>query len=230
MVKNQPVLGRVILQSIIFSFPYSHPWAQISPHIRLNEIFDGVEGLVKESPSTNHRLQEYLDQYIKVLEEDRTRFIDKVGGEIFVKLISQKIKKINIEKKIELFKILIFIFFVKSILHLKWDFFFREISCLFTISDAGGGQYVVNAKHIFTELAAATAESIVLERYGSKALRIFRVVREKLRIEETQLQSLVMIPAKEVKYLTYTLMEGKHILLRAQSFTSLKADFRQDIN
>ena len=89
-------------------------------------------------------------------------------------------------------------------------FFFREISCLFTISDAGGGQYVVNAKHIFTELAAATAESIVLERYGSKALRIFRVVREKLRIEETQLQSLVMIPAKEVKYLTYTLMEGKH--------------------
>ena len=58
---------------------YSHPWADISPHIRLNEIFEGVEGLVKESPSTNHRLQEYLDQYIKVLEEDRTRFIDKVG-------------------------------------------------------------------------------------------------------------------------------------------------------
>ena len=71
------------------------------------------------------------------------------------------------------------------------------------------GQYVVNAKHIFTELAAATAESIVLERYGSKALRIFRVVREKLHIEESQLQNLVMIPAKEVKYLTYTLMEGE---------------------
>ena len=60
------------------SFPYSRPWDAISPHIRLNEIFEGVEGLVKESPSTNQRLQEYLDQYIKVLEEDRTRFIDKV--------------------------------------------------------------------------------------------------------------------------------------------------------
>lgn len=104
-------------------------------------------------------MQEYLDQYIKVLEEDRTRFIDKVG-------------------------------------------------------DAGGGQYVVNAKHIFTELAAATAESIVLERYGSKALRIFRVVREKLHIEESQLQNLVMIPAKEVKYLTYTLMEGNYIKIQ----------------
>ena len=142
-------------------------------------------------------MQEYLDQYIKVLEEDRTRFIDKVGdaggGQYVVHFHGIEVLKNRFHEKIFQFR--------KSInIKIKFTIFFL-------IPDVG--QYVVNAKHIFTELAAATAESIVLERYGSKALRIFRVVREKLHIEESQLQNLVMIPAKEVKYLTYTLMEGK---------------------
>ena len=135
------------------------PWAPESIHIRANEIFAKVEKHVQEMGDNSQRLQEFFDQYLKILEEDRTRFIDRVG-------------------------------------------------------DAGGGEYKINAKHIFTELAAATAESIVLERYGSKALRIFRVVREKLHIEESQLQNLVMIPAKEVKYLTYSLMEGNFIKIQ----------------
>ena len=148
------------LMRVLLNLMNEHnPWGDISAHIRANEISEKVERLVNESPSSNNQLQEFFDQYLKVLEEDRTRFIDRVG-------------------------------------------------------DAGGGQYVINAKHIFTELAAATAESIVLERYGSKALRIFRVVREKLHIEESQLQNLVMIPAKEAKHLTYILMEGNYIKIQ----------------
>ena len=60
---------------------------------------------------------------LQVLEDDRTRFLDKVG-------------------------------------------------------DAGGGQYVINTKHLLGELTAAAADGIVLEKFGSKALRIFRVVRQ----------------------------------------------------
>ena len=82
------------------------------------------------------------------------------------------------------------------------------------MGDAGGGQYVVNAKHILTELAAASIENIVLERYGSKALRIFRVIRQKLQCEESTLQNFVMIPAKETKLLTYKLLEANFIKIQ----------------
>ena len=112
----------------------NQPWADISCNLRLNEILDRLEKQTKDQ-----RLQNFHDQYFKVLEEDRTRFLDRVG-------------------------------------------------------DAGGGQYVINIKHVFTELATAAIENIILERYGSKALRIFRVIRQKLHVEESTLQNLVMIP------------------------------------
>ena len=82
------------------------------------------------------------------------------------------------------------------------------------VGDAGGGQFLINSKHIFTELAAATADNIVLEKFGSKALRIFRVIREKLHVEESQLPVYVMIPAKEIKLLTYQLLENNFIQLQ----------------
>merc|ERR1719266_1481083 len=135
----------------------NNPWAHISCHLRLNEILDRLEKAPNNEENTD--LREYHDQYFKILEEDRTRFLDRVG-------------------------------------------------------DAGGGQYVVNAKHILTELAAASIENIVLERYGSKALRIFRVIRQKLQCEESTLQNFVMIPAKETKLLTYKLLEANFIKLQ----------------
>ena len=53
-----------------------------------------------------------------------------------------------------------------------------------------------------------------MEKFGSKALRIFRVIREKLHVEESQLQGFVMIPAKEIKLLTYKLLENNFIQLQ----------------
>jgi len=40
--------------------------------------------------------------------------------------------------------------------------------------DAGGGQYRLDFKAVFEKLASATLDSIVLEKFGSKALRLFR--------------------------------------------------------
>jgi len=42
------------------------------------------------------------------------------------------------------------------------------------VGDEGGGAYVVDFDSAATALAAATIESVVLEKFGSKALRIFR--------------------------------------------------------
>ena len=45
-------------------------------------------------------------------------------------------------------------------------------------------------------------------------MRIFRVVREKIHVEESQLPGYVMIPAKEIKLLTYQLLENNFIQLQ----------------
>ena len=129
---------------------------------------------------TDMNLIKFKDHYLKVLEEDRTRFVDRVG-------------------------------------------------------DEGGGTFVVNYKHIFQSLAAATVENVVKEKFGSKALRIFKyvrfpdfiqtfreyfpfpifsVIKAKGYVEESQIQRLVMVPTKETKLLTYELLETNFIQLQ----------------
>ncbi|CAD1477753.1 unnamed protein product [Heterotrigona itama] len=82
------------------------------------------------------------------------------------------------------------------------------------VGDSGGGQYSVNMKEAFKQLAWATLENIVMERFGSKAARIFRLVREKKYIEQEQIQQLAMIPAKEAKHLTYTLLQENYLQIQ----------------
>lgn len=64
-------------------------------------------------------LEQYLDQYLRLIEEDSSQFIKRVG-------------------------------------------------------DSGGGQYVMDMKNAFEQLAWATLENIVTEKFSSKASRIFR--------------------------------------------------------
>ena len=127
----------------------------VSNHIYLLNVMEEVNSV----NCTDVKLRQFREHYVKVLEEDRTRFVDKVGNE-------------------------------------------------------SGGMYVINFKHIFGQLAAATMDNVVFERFGSKALRIFRVIKEKKYIEESQIQGIVMIPTKETKSLTYQLLENNFIHLQ----------------
>ncbi|KAK9294358.1 hypothetical protein QLX08_011001 [Tetragonisca angustula] len=77
-----------------------------------------------------------------------------------------------------------------------------------------GGHFCVNMKEAFEQLAWATLENIVTERFGSKAARIFRLVRDKKYIEQEQIQQLAMIPAKEAKHLTYTLLQENYLQIQ----------------
>lgn len=82
------------------------------------------------------------------------------------------------------------------------------------VGDSGGGQYSVNMKEAFNQLAWTTLENIVMERFGSKAARIFRLVRDRKYIEQERIQQLAMIPAKEAKHLTYTLLQENYLQMQ----------------
>ena len=55
---------------------------------------------------------------------------------------------------------------------------------------------------------------MVKERFGSKSLRIFRLLLLKTMLEQKQVADVAMIPGKEAKELLYTLL--------AESFVSLQ--------
>ncbi|XP_008192282.2 DNA-directed RNA polymerase III subunit RPC3 [Tribolium castaneum] len=73
--------------------------------------------------------------------------------------------------------------------------------------EAGGGSFQIFLKETFTQFAWETVEQIVLEKFDTKAARIFRLVKSKQYIEPDQIQQLAMIPAKEAKRLSYQLLE-----------------------
>ncbi|XP_071447554.1 DNA-directed RNA polymerase III subunit RPC3 isoform X2 [Hetaerina americana] len=130
------------------------PWAPVSNPISLTEIREAIR------KSVGHpTLLKFLDQYVKVLEEDSSDFVDKSG-------------------------------------------------------DAGGGQYSVNMKNAFVQLAWVTIENIVVEKLGSKAARILRLVKIKKYIEQDQILQLCMIPSKECKLLLYQLSQENFLQLR----------------
>ncbi|XP_016979126.2 DNA-directed RNA polymerase III subunit RPC3 [Drosophila rhopaloa] len=83
--------------------------------------------------------------------------------------------------------------------------FFRRVG------DMGGGVYVVDMEHAFESLAFVCVESVITERFGSKAARIFRVIRCKKYIEQEDLQKEAMIPSKEAKSLAYNLFQEQFI-------------------
>ncbi|XP_033327715.2 RNA polymerase III subunit C isoform X1 [Megalopta genalis] len=91
------------------------------------------------------------------------------------------------------------------------------------VGHAGGGQYSVNMKEAFHQLAWATLENVVMERFGSKAARIFRLVRDRKYIEQEQIQQLAMIPAKEAKHLTYTLLQENYLQMQEIKKTGVSA-------
>ncbi|XP_055699235.1 DNA-directed RNA polymerase III subunit RPC3 isoform X2 [Phlebotomus papatasi] len=85
------------------------------------------------------------------------------------------------------------------------------LTMLTKYSDTGGGQYIVQMKKVFEHLAWICIENTIMEKFGAKAARIFRVVRMKKYIEQEDIQKEAMIPSKEAKQLTYKLLE-EHFL------------------
>lgn len=80
--------------------------------------------------------------------------------------------------------------------------------------EAGGGLYSINMTTAFKQLAWATIENVITQKFGSKATRIFRVVRAKKFIEQEDIQREAMIPGKEAKLFTYKLLEENFLQIQ----------------
>ncbi|XP_066539424.1 DNA-directed RNA polymerase III subunit RPC3 [Hoplias malabaricus] len=80
--------------------------------------------------------------------------------------------------------------------------------------DSGGGMYVVNLHRALANLARATLESVVQERFGSRSARIFRLLLRKRHLEQKQVEDFAMIPAKEAKEMLYTLLSENLVQLQ----------------
>lgn len=132
----------------------SAAWAAESSPASALELRDACRRAAADRPLLN----QYLDQYLKVIEENGSGFVKKTG-------------------------------------------------------DASGGQYVVRAKHAAEQLIHTVLDQTVTERLGSKAARIFRIIRDKKYIEEDDIQKNAMLVLKESKELTYKLLEEHFISL-----------------
>uniref|UniRef100_H3DQC2 DNA-directed RNA polymerase III subunit RPC3 n=1 Tax=Tetraodon nigroviridis TaxID=99883 RepID=H3DQC2_TETNG len=80
--------------------------------------------------------------------------------------------------------------------------------------ESGGGMYVVNLHKVLANLARATLESIVQERFGSRSARIFRLLLRKRHLEQKQVEDFAMIPAKEAKDMLYMLLSQNLVQLQ----------------
>ncbi|XP_046574318.1 DNA-directed RNA polymerase III subunit RPC3-like [Haliotis rubra] len=94
-------------------------------------------------------------------------------------------------------------------------------SCDFVskVGDSGGGMYVVNIFKSLTALCKAHIESLVQERFGSKCLRLFRVLLLKKHVEQKQIEECAMIPAKEAKELLYSMFAENFVSITEISKT-----------
>ncbi|XP_056647996.1 DNA-directed RNA polymerase III subunit RPC3 isoform X1 [Diorhabda sublineata] len=80
--------------------------------------------------------------------------------------------------------------------------------------EASGGSFQIYLKEVYTEFAWEIVEQCVMEKFDSKAARIFRLVKLKRCIEPDMIQQLAMIPAKEAKRLTYQLLEENFLQIQ----------------
>lgn len=80
--------------------------------------------------------------------------------------------------------------------------------------ESGGGQFVIQMKHAIEELTWACIESVVEERFGKKAARIFRIVRQLKYCDQDDIQKEAMIPSKEAKLFTYKLVEENYFQIK----------------
>ena len=65
-------------------------------------------------------------------------------------------------------------------------------------------------------LCQGTVEGIVRERFGSKCLRVFRLLLLKKVLEQKQVVDMAMIPSKEARELLYSLLAENLVSLQVR--------------
>ncbi|XP_055884180.1 DNA-directed RNA polymerase III subunit RPC3-like [Biomphalaria glabrata] len=87
------------------------------------------------------------------------------------------------------------------------------------VGESGGGLYQINIFKAIKAICVSHIETIVLERFGSKALRMFRVLLTDKQVEQKQVEERAMLPPKEAKELLYKMFAENFITLTELSKT-----------
>lgn len=80
------------------------------------------------------------------------------------------------------------------------------------LEESSSNLYVVNLKKCIEALCQANVLSYILERYGSKCCRMFKLLMLKNHLEQKQVEDFAMILSKEAKELLYH-MWSEHMLV-----------------
>ncbi|TPX61940.1 hypothetical protein PhCBS80983_g00859 [Powellomyces hirtus] len=75
-------------------------------------------------------------------------------------------------------------------------------------SEAGGGQFSVNLQTAGIELKGRMMESIVQEKFGDTARRIWRILLLMQKLNETQVAKLALCPLKTARHCLYAMMNA----------------------
>lgn len=94
------------------------------------------------------------------------------------------------------------------------------------IGEFSGGAYCIDFEKALTNLCLSHIESYVREKYDSKSLRIFRVILDKSKLEQKQIEDFSMIPSKECKALVYNMLNDGLLSINELSKTSDHAPSR----
>jgi len=86
--------------------------------------------------------------------------------------------------------------------------------------ESSGGMYCVDIKKSIELICQSACSTVVQERFGSKACRVFRLLIQKKLLEQKQIGELAMIPFKEVKELLYKLFEERFLKIQEVSKVS----------
>uniref|UniRef100_A0A0B7B400 DNA-directed RNA polymerase III subunit RPC3 n=1 Tax=Arion vulgaris TaxID=1028688 RepID=A0A0B7B400_9EUPU len=87
------------------------------------------------------------------------------------------------------------------------------------IGESGGGLYQINFMRAMKAICVSQIETIVLERFGSKGLRMFRVLLAEKQVEHKQVDERAMLPPKEAKEILFKMFNENFVTMTELSKT-----------
>ncbi|BFY97657.1 hypothetical protein BsWGS_00696 [Bradybaena similaris] len=87
------------------------------------------------------------------------------------------------------------------------------------VGESGGGVYQINFMKAIKEICVSQIETIVLERFGSKGLRMFRVLLADRQVEHKQVDERAMLPPKEAREILFKMFDENFITMTELSKT-----------
>lgn len=99
------------------------------------------------------------------------------------------------------------------------------------IPRVGGDHYrktypAASKQHILDFLRLREVEAVILQRFGSPACRIFRLLLLKNNLEQRQVADLAMIPVKDTRESLYKLLKAEYVQIQEVARTSDHAPSR----